>query len=247
MKIAATIEARMGSSRLPGKVLLPLGNQPVLEFLISRVARARYIDEIVVATTVEERDQPIADLCKKLGVACFRGSEYDVLDRVLNAAKSVRADMLCELMGDSPFIDPILIDNTITAHLSGDYDYTSNFIPENTFPMGFAVQVFPVSVLEKVAELTIDPIDRVHVSCFIYHNPKLFRLQGVQANPQIASTDIRLSLDTQSDYELICKVYNELSGTNENFSVHAIVKYLRKNPELMLVNNKVKQKELHEG
>ena len=124
MKIIGTIEARMGSSRLTGKVMLPLGGKPVLERLIERVSMSRYIDKIVVATTEKDKDQPIVDLCEKLNVNCFRGSEEDVLDRVLKAAKSVHGDIICELMGDSPFLDPILIDNTITAHLSGNYDYT---------------------------------------------------------------------------------------------------------------------------
>jgi spore coat polysaccharide biosynthesis protein SpsF len=247
MKIVATIEARMGSTRLPGKVLLPLGGKSVLEVLINQVSHSKYVDEIVVATTTKDKDDAIVELCKKMGTTYYRGSENDVLDRVLNAAKSVNADIICELMGDSPFLDPVLIDNTITAHLSGLYDYTSNYIPENTFPMGFAVQVFPVSVLDKVSKLTNDPIDRVHVSCFIYHNPKIFKVQGVTATPQIHAPDIRLSLDTKSDYELITKVYDSLYQKGKCFFVKDIVTFLRSNPELCLINKDIKQKELSEG
>ncbi len=247
MKIVGTIEARMGSTRLPGKVLLPLGGKPVLERLIERVSRSRYLDKIVVATTTKDSDQPIVDLCDRIGVSFFRGSEDDVLDRVIKAAKSVDADIICELMGDSPLLDPILIDNTITAHLSGNYDYTSNFFPENTFPMGFAVQVFPISVLKRVAKLTQNPVDRVHVSCFIYHNPKLFTLQGVSANPQIYAPDLRLSLDTKNDYELICHVFEALSKKNTYFLSKDIVNYLRSHPELCLINKDVRQKAIDEG
>ena len=247
IRIVGTIEARMGSSRLPGKVLLPLGGKPVLERLIERVSRARYIDEIVVATTIRDRDQPIVDLCEKLGVNHYQGSEDDVLDRVLKAAKSADADIICELMGDCPFLDPILIDNTITAHLSGAYDYTSNFFPENTLPMGFAVQLFPISVLEKVAELTQDPIDRLHVSNFIYHNPRLFKLQGVIAKPQIFAPDIHLSLDTEYDYRLICKVFDALHKKSECFLIQDVVRYLRGHPKLCLINKDTKKKAIHEG
>jgi spore coat polysaccharide biosynthesis protein SpsF len=247
LKIVATVEARMGSSRLPGKVLKPLGGKPVLERLIERVSKSRYLDEIIVATTTEKNDNAIADLCNLLGVKCYRGSENDVLGRVLKAAKSIDGDIICELMGDSPLIDPLVIDQSIVAHLSGNYDYTSNFFPENTFPMGFAVQVFPVDILQRVAEITQDPIDRVHVSCFIYQNPKLFKLQGVAALPQLAATDIRLSLDTKDDYKLICRVFEDLHKNNPDFLLKDIVQHLRKNPELLLINAHVIQKNIDEG
>lgn len=247
MKIVATIEARMGSSRLPGKVLLPLGGKTVLEILIDRVARARYIDQIVVATTINVADEAISKLCEKLNVACFRGSEEDVLDRVLNAAYAQQADLICELMGDSPLIDPLLIDNAITSHLSGNYDYTSNFLFENTFPLGFAVQVFPTTVLAKVAELTQDPVDRSHVSCFIYHNPRLFKLQGVKANIDTFAPDIRFALDTQEDYQLITKVFDELYRMNPFFGAKDVVRYLRKNPALLELNRFIQAKAIEEG
>lgn len=247
MKITATIEARMTSTRLPGKVLLPFGGVPALQLLVERVRRARYIDSIVVATTANATDEPIAELCNQLGVDCWRGSEEDVLQRVLDAGIASRADMLCELMGDSPFIDPLLIDHTITAHLSGTYDYTSNFFPVNTFPLGFAVQVFPVEVLQRVAQLTNDPVDRAHVSCFMYHNPRLFRLNGVQASPEVCGSDIRVALDTPSDYELMTKVFNALYPTNPMFQAKHVVALLREQPELLLINKHVRAKAIEEG
>lgn len=247
MKIVGTIEARMGSSRLPGKVLKPIGGVPALELLVRRVRKARYLDEVVVATTTEQRDQAIADVCARLGVGCHRGSEDDVLDRVLGAAREAGADIICELMGDSPFLDPQLIDNAITAHLAGHYDYTSNFFPENTFPMGFAVQVFPTKVLARVAELTDDPVDRVHVSCYIYHHPDIFRLQGVSAGAQLAAPHLRLCLDTAEDYEVLCRVREGLGGDHEDFRAVEAVDFLRRNPEIALINSGVRQKAIEEG
>ncbi len=239
----------MTSSRLPGKVLMPLGGKPALEFLAERVRRARYVDEIVVATTVNSTDDAIEELCNRLGVSCFRGSEDDVLLRVLDAAKASGADLICELMGDSPFIDPLIIDNVITAHLSGSYDYTSNFIPVNSFPLGFAVQVFPVAVLDRVEKLTQNPVDRSHVSCFIYHNPYLFRINGhgVQANAEVFAPDIRVALDTPSDYELMTAVCNALYPLNPEFGAKDIVQFLRNNPELLLINSHVRAKAIEEG
>ncbi len=249
MKITATIEARMTSSRLPGKVLMPLGGKPALELLLERVRRARYIDEIVVATTVNHTDDPIEQLCRRLGVSCFRGSEEDVLLRVLDAAKASGADMICELMGDSPFIDPLIIDNVITAHLSGSYDYTSNFIPVHSFPLGFAVQVFPVAVLDRVEKLTQNPMDRSHVSCFIYHNPYLFTINGhgVQACAEVYAPDIRVALDTASDYELMTAVCNALYASNPEFGAKDIVRFLRNNPELLLINSHIRARAIEEG
>lgn len=237
----------MTSTRLPGKVLLPLERKPVLEHLIQRVRRAKYLDEIVVATTVNAADDPITELCKKMDVKFFRGSEEDVLKRVLFAAKSAGADLICELMGDSPLIDPILIDQTITNHLSGFYDYTSNFHIENTFPLGFAVQIFSVKILEELDRLTDDPVDRSHVSCFIYHNPRLFKLHQVCANDSVYAPDIRLALDTKEDYQLITKVFSALYEQNQVFSAKEVVRYLRENPELLKINGQIKSKTIEEG
>lgn len=247
MKIAGIIEARMGSSRLPGKVLLPLGGKPALERLIERVSRSRWLDEVVVATTTEDRDQPIVDLCQRLGVRAFRGSENDVLARVLGAAEAAGADLICELMGDSPLADPVLIDLVVGTHLAGDYDYTSNFLFENALPMGFAAGVFPTAVLRRVEQLTQDPVDRSHVTCFIYHNPRLFRLQGVAANAQLVGPNIRLCLDTRSDYDLLTRVFDALHREGECVPAHEIIRHLRANPELLGINAHIRQKHVDEG
>ena len=247
MKIAGIIEARMGSSRLPGKVLLPLGGKPALERLLERVSRSKWLDEVIVATTTEARDQPIVELCERLGVRAFRGSEDDVLARVLGAAQAAEADLICELMGDSPLSDPVLIDLTVATHLAGDYDYTSNFLFENALPMGFAAGVFSTALLRRVAELTQDPVDRAHVTCFIYHNPKLFRLQGVAANAQLAGPNIRLCLDTQSDYEVVSRVFEAVHREGECVPAHEIIRYVREHPELLAINAHVRQKHVDEG
>ncbi len=247
MKVVATIEARMTSSRLPGKVLMPLLEKPALERMIERIKHARYIDEIVVATTVNKADNPIVELCDRLGVSCYRGSEEDVLERVLIAARNVKADLICELTGDCPLIDPLIIDNVIIAHRSGSYDHTSNFLNQRTFPIGLDVQVFPTHVLEKVAVLTDDPIDRVHVSYYIYCNPKLFRLNGITANPEVFGPDIRITLDTKEDYEFIQKIFTALHREDSIFYARDIVKFIKKNPELMNINRHIRQKVAAEG
>ncbi len=247
MKVTGIIEARMGSTRLPGKVLLPLSGKPVLERLIERVSMARYLDDIVVATTEQKNDDAIVELCDRLGVNVYRGSEDDVMARVLDAAQHSSTDIICELMGDSPFTDPVLIDLAIAAHLAGNYDYTSNFLFENILPMGFAVQVFSTSLLSEVAKMTQDPVDRVHVSCFIYHNPKKFRLQAAPVNSQLAGPGIRLCLDTNEDYQLIKLVFEALHKENKYLPAYEIIKYVRERPALLNVNSNVRQKDVDEG
>jgi len=247
MKIVATIEARMTSSRLPGKVLLPLGERPMLEVMIERVKRSKLIDDLVVATTVNDTDNPIVELCNKLNIKHFRGSEDDLLDRILKTAKAHEVDIICELWGDSPLICPELIDKAISAHLESDNDYTANFYPNNKFWTGSSVQVFPTKILEKVASLTNDPIDHVHVTCFIYQNPHLFKCGGVNCILETMSPEIRLCVDTQEDYELVNTIYSELVKTNQIFSHEDVLNYLELNPHLLLINRHIKQKKIEEG
>jgi len=245
-KIVATIEARMTSTRLPGKVLLPILGKPALEHLIFRLQASKYLDDIVVATTTNKTDEPIVELTKKLSVKCFRGSENDVLDRVLNAARSVAADIIVEITADCPMVDPKLVDRGIKEFYEKNVDYAANII-NPTYPNGFDIQVFPVSILEKVATLTNDPIDRVHVSYYIYHHPEIFSLHNWVANPDEAGPELRVTLDEQKDYEAICKIFELLYPQNPLFSVQDVVKLLNANLEVRAINQYVKQKHVFEG
>jgi spore coat polysaccharide biosynthesis protein SpsF len=215
--------------------------------MVERVRLARYIDEVVVATTTNKDDDPIQKLCRDIGVRCHRGSEDDVLARVLGAADAAEADLICELTGDCPLVDPLIIDQVILAHLSGSYDYTSNIFNERTYPDGLDVQVFWTEVLRRVDRLTDDPIDRVHVSCFIYHNPKLFRLNGIVASPNQFGPDIRITLDTHEDYELINRLFEVMDERGQFYFAADIVAWLKENPDVMNINSGVRTKALEEG
>lgn len=244
-KIVATIEARMTSSRLPGKVLLPLLGVPALEHQIRRVKKSKYVDEIVIATTINAADEPLVALAKKLGVGCYRGSEMDVLDRVLKSAQSVNADIIVELTGDCPATDPHLVDRAIEEFYAAGVDYASNTIT-STYPNGFDVQVFPVSVLAQVAELTKDPVDRVHVSYYIYNHPEKFKLFNWVAPADAHGPELRVTLDEESDYELITRIFEALYPTNENFTASDVVQWLYAHPEVIAINKNVRQKEAYE-
>ena len=193
MKVAGIIEARMGSSRLPGKVMLPFGEEPALGLLLKRVSCADKLDEVIVATTEEKGDLPIIRFCEKIGVKSFRGSENGVMKRVLDTARHCEADLICELMGDSPFLDPNEINRAITEYQARDCDYLSNFWPENTYPLGFAVQVYRTEVLSRAEKMTQDPVDRSHVTTFIYQNPDLFVLEGIKAPSECHAPDLRMA------------------------------------------------------
>lgn len=245
-KIVATIEARMTSTRLPGKVLLPILGAPALEHLINRLKQSKFVDAIVVATTINAADDPIVALAGRLGVGVYRGSENDVLERVLKAAQSVQADIIVEITGDCPAVDPQLVDRGIEEFFDHNVDYASNTI-KPTFPNGFDVQVFPTKILARVAELTQDPIDRVHVSYYIYMHPELFSLHNWEALPPEYGPNLRVTLDEDSDYRVICAIFEALYPTNKKFSARDVVQWLLTNPRVIEVNKYVKQKEVWEG
>lgn len=245
-RIAVIIEARMHSTRLPGKVLLPLAGRPALERLIERVKRSRYIDTVIVATTEHRDDDPIAMLATQLGVSVFRGSENDVLDRVLSAARFFNVDIIVEITGDCPLMDPELIDRGVTAFFEHEVDYASNIL-KRSYPDGFDVQVFSTAVLSDVASRTNDPIDRVHVSWYIYHHPRRYRLLNWVAPPDCTAPELRLTLDERSDYELLNTIFERLLPHREHFSVMDVMKIIRNEPQLLDINRHVQTKDPLKG
>lgn len=244
-KIVATIEARMTSSRLPGKVLLPVGGIPVLQMMIERLKRSRYLDVICVATTTNKDDDALEELANKLGVLCFRGSESDVLGRVLGAAESVGGDIIVEAMADSPFVDPELVDRGIEEFFAQDVDYAANCI-KDTYAVGFEVQVFPTKILADVASKTQDIVDRTHVTYYIYNHPELYRTYNWEAPQELTAPQFRMTLDEESDYKAICAVAEALLPSNPNFTVREVTEYLRMHPEVVAINNNVRQKSAEE-
>ncbi len=244
-KIVAIVEARMTSNRLPGKVLLPIGGIPALELLVSRLRQSKHIDAICVATTINAADDVIVALAQKLDISFFRGSESDVLGRVLGAAQSMSADIIVEITGDCPFVDPELVDRGVEEFFAKDLDYASNTI-NATYPNGFDIQVFPTAVLAEVDMLTDDPVDRTHVSYYIYMHPEKYRLHNWVADEASTGPQLRMTLDEDSDYRALLTVFDALSGENPNFSARDVVQYLRTHPEVVAMNDSVRQKEAHE-
>lgn len=243
MRIVATIQARMRSERLPGKVLLPILGRPNLALMVERLQRVPSIDAIVIATTEHVSCDPIESLARELGVGCFRGSEEDVLDRVLRASREAQADIIVETTGDCPLIDPPTVEKVIQTFLANDIDYCSNTL-RRTYPRGLDTQVFPLRVLEEVARRTSDPADHEHVSLYIYEAPGRFRLLNVESGYGRDVADLRLTLDTPSDFTLIRTVYEELYPTNPEFTLPNIVALFARRPELADINPHVQQKKV---
>jgi spore coat polysaccharide biosynthesis protein SpsF len=244
MKIIATIEARMTSSRLPGKVLKPILGRPTLELLIDRLRLARSLNDVVVATTTNPADDAIEALARTLGAGCYRGSENDVLDRVLKTAKSVNAGVIVEITGDCPLIDPGVVDQLVACYLASKFDYVANTL-YRTFPRGLDTQVFSTSTLEEVSRLTQDPADREHVSLYIYRHPERFSLHNVKSGLPEKHWQHRLTVDTPEDFALIETIFERLYPQNPAFTLHDVINLLEREPELTEINREVRQKALH--
>ena len=238
MTVLAIIQARMGSTRLPGKVLREIVGKPVLELMVERLRLVPSVDAIVIATTENEADLPIVELAERLGVGSFRGSEDDVTARLLGAAKEHAIDVIVETTGDCPLIDPGLVEQCIGVYRESGVDYVSNVL-ERTYPIGMDTQVFSTDVLADVARRTDDPFDREHGSVFIYRNPAIYSLKNVPAPGELTDPDLRLTLDTAEDFQVISHIFEDLYAGDPAFDLAAILTLLRERPEYRKISEKV--------
>lgn len=237
--IVATIEARMTSTRLPGKVMMLVEGKPILQHLVERVKLVAEIDCIVLATTVNSTDDCIAKLAEKLDIECFRGSEKDVLGRVYDAASKFSAETLVQLTGDNPLVDPALISEVIQVFKSGSNDYASN-CDTPSYPSGMNVQVLSMQALDIANRDGKDPKYREHTTWYIRSHPELFKKTLVEAPRETSWPDLRLTLDEQADFELISKVIEHFSPNF--YSCQDIVNFMRENPTISQMNSHVMQK-----
>jgi spore coat polysaccharide biosynthesis protein SpsF len=240
-KIVATIEARMTSTRLPGKVLLKAAGKPMLTHLIDRLHTVPSIEEIVLATTVNKIDEELVNLAMKSGVAFYRGSEEDVMGRVVGAADSVSADIVVEITGDCPIIDPAIIEQTIRLFLNNKCDYASN-VNIRSYPIGMDTQVFRLSTLKKSYAMTTDRSEQEHVSLHIRRHPELFTQLDLVAPAGLHWPELGLTLDTQDDYILLKKIIEHFGDSNSFFSCKDAIEFLKTNIELADINKHIKRK-----
>jgi spore coat polysaccharide biosynthesis protein SpsF len=230
--IAAIIQARMGSTRLPGKVIKPLCGKPVLWHVVTRVMEAKTIDTVIVATTEKKEDDAIVDLCHEYKFPVLRGSENDVLDRYYQCASTFHADVIVRITSDCPLIDPCVVDLVVRDYLIGNFDYVTNTL-EYTFPDGLDVEVFSFEALKTAWQHATLSSEREHVTPYIRNHGE-FRKKNVTAKNPYPS--YRLTLDFPEDYQLIKQIYEGLGCTR--FYLDDINAYLKANPDLTLLNQR---------
>lgn len=240
MKVLAIIQARMGSTRLPGKVLKDIGGRTMLERVVDRTQRAKLLDGIVVATTTEPADHVIEALCQTQNLPCFRGSQDDCLDRYFHAASKHDAGTVVRITADCPLIDPGVVDLVLQEFIDRQpqVDYVSNVFPLRTFPRGLDTEVTRFDVLERAWREDKNPIWREHVTTYIHRNPNIFRIHGVTND--IDYSHMRWTVDTAEDLTFVQRIYGHFQ--HDQFSWMDVVHILEKNPQWLDINRHVEQK-----
>jgi spore coat polysaccharide biosynthesis protein SpsF len=244
-KTAAIIQARMGSTRLPGKVMKDLKGKSVLWHVIERVKQAKNIDQIIIATTTHKRDKIIFDKAKKWGVKAYQGSEEDVLARYYGAANKYEVNTVIRITSDCPLIDPQVIDEIVEYYHNNDYTLVTNAgddLNKRTYPRGLDTEVFSFDVLEKAYNKAEKKYQREHVTPYIYENYN--DILYYKNNEDLSN--YRITLDTKEDFELIKVLYDKLYQGKHDFYLKDIIEVFKKNPELININKKVEQKKLGE-
>jgi len=246
MKIVATIEARSSSSRLPGKTMKKILDKPVLQLLIERIKNCESIDEIIIATSKNLENDVIEKLARELQIKCYRGSENDVLERVLNAAKSVNGDIIVELWGDNPLVDSDIINKLVDYYEKNEYDCIGTNLPnfKKTFPIGLTALIFSTEILEQVEKITDIPYDRENVSNYIYEHPEKYKIAALPCPSELNYPKLRLTIDEQNDFDLIKIIFENLFKKNSQFSASDVIKFLNSNKNLIELNKHINQNKL---
>ena len=240
MKTVIVVQARMGSSRLPGKVLKKVLDKPLLAYLIERLDRCKLVDEVIIATSINEQDDVLERFCMENSVSCFRGSEDNVLERYYLAAKEAGASIVVRVTGDCPLIDPQIIDREIQFYLDNmdNYDYVSMGLPRS-YPRGIEAEVFPFRVLEKMYIEADTQVQREHVTPYIYQNPHIFRLGNMPNNQDLSFH--RWTVDQEEDFKLIETIISNLYPVKPEFTMDDILELFNEYPEWVEINAHVEQ------
>lgn len=240
MRVVAIVQARMGSTRLPGKVLRELAGETMLARVVRRLRGAKLIDEVLIATTDRPNDDSIVEECRKCSVAVFRGDQDDVLDRYFKAAKYTNAEIVVRITSDCPLIDSEIVDKTIQAFMDQSPDYASNTIVR-TYPRGLDTEVISMHALRRAWQEARRPYEREHVTPFIIEHPEEFVLLPVAGDQDYSAH--RWTVDTPEDFEFVQAIYNRLQG--KEFSWHDVLDVLAREPRLLALNRAVVQKSVH--
>lgn len=243
MKVVAIVEARMTSSRLPGKHLLEANGKPMLRHLVDRLKRVSSIDDIVLATTTNDTDDILVDFANSVDIGVFRGSEEDVMARVVGAAEAFNADVICEVTGDCPIIDPELVEQVVETF---NKNYKNNIVYVNNgqsgIPGGMSAQVFTTSALKQSLLMTNDPLDHEHVTPHIKRNPDIFPPVYLVAPRTLQYPHLAFTMDEQADYDFLTKIINYFGDENPFFTCSEVIELLREYPSWNDMNSNVQRK-----
>jgi len=240
VRVVGIIQARTGSVRLPGKVLRKLAGEPMLARVVSRVQCAKTLDEVIVATTTLASDDSIAELCAHRGIACFRGSENDLLDRYYRAAVDYRGDAIVRITADCPLIDSLIIDRVVHEFVDHQphVEYASNVFPDRTYPRGLDTEIIRFEPLERIWRADQNPLWREHVTSYIHRHPEAFITRCV--SNEIDYSHLRWTVDTSQDFELVRRIYNEFP--DGLFSWQEALELINCHPTWSEINRDVEQK-----
>lgn len=241
-RAVAIVQARMSSTRLPGKVLMDIAGVSMLARSVRRLSRAKSLSEVVVATTTEKSDDPIVEQCETNGWRYFRGRQEDVLDRYHSAALFFKAESVVRITSDCPMIDPGVVDEVVKEYISwgGDVDYLSNMIPRRTYPRGLDTEVFTFDALDLAWRQDTNPSLREHVTQYILRHPEIFRIRGIMNDVDYSS--MRWTVDTPEDLRFVRAILQNFQ--NDQFTWKEIVEFLQSHPEMLEINRDIRQKAL---
>mgnify|MGYP003986334339 FL=1 len=240
VSVTAIIQARMGSTRFPGKSLRPIAGLPLLEHIINRLKQVPEIDLILLAIPENETESPLIEFAHRLHIPLFQGSEEDVLDRFIKAGESVQTEHLVRVCGDNPLIDIPLLRSLIQAHLTDKADYT---LPQDPVPLGSACEVVRLAALKKINELAKRSIYREHVTTWFHEHPSSFRIKRINVPDYLKNHTFRLTVDTDQDFQIMDELFNNLSHSPESpLNLETVIEYLISHPEVVALNIDIPQK-----
>ena len=241
-RVVAIIQARMGSTRLPGKIFKDVAGKPLLWHIIERVRLSQQIDKIIIATTTLDEDDQLENFARENSLPCYRGEKEDVLARYYGAATQFeKAEIIARICGDDPLIDPVVIDKVIEEHLNSGADYTYNN-RIGAYPLGIATEIFNYDALEKAHKEAKQDYEREHVTPYIYSHPEIFKLKSVEAIKKLRRPDLRLTVDTEEDLRLIREIFKHLYREGQIFYTEEVIDFLDSHPKLIAINAHVRQK-----
>lgn len=241
MNTVIIVQARMSSTRLPGKILMQVLGKPLLAYLVERLRRVRLADQIVIATTTNDSDLPVVALCEQLQLDCVRGPEHDVLARYDLAARAHGADLVVRVTSDCPLLDPAVVDDAIALYREGGVDYVSNALRPG-YPLGMAVEVLPADLLARAAAEASAPEEREHVTPYIYLRPARFRIGHLAGETEYGRE--RWTVDTPEDFELVRRILEAIYPATPAFTLHDVLALLDRHPDWRHINAGVPQKTL---